>query len=209
MLTVPQSGLVPCQAAPAATQQLLERVGAGYLDLALDMSPCPLSYFSGIVYAEDARSVVEASYICPAFPSCWREIFRCCFASSSLYPKSHGERTYQLKGTEKHESLNAYRLHLKAVPFVLYLRSAVVDIYDWYKHMFTQFLHECMKKMPEIPIYFPQASPLQTKRSHVKPPARATVFFTAQPEGEVISCLQEVCVLLCWQNRALDGFSGK
>lgn len=75
--------------------------------------------------------------------------------------------------------------------------------------MFTQFLHVCMKKMPEIPIYFPQASPLQTKKSHVKPPAWATVFFMAQPEGEVISCLQEVCVLLCWQNRALDGFSGK
>lgn len=41
-----------------------------------------------------------------------------------------GSQTYQLKRTEKHESLNAYRLHLKAVPFVLYSKSAVVDIYN-------------------------------------------------------------------------------
>lgn len=44
---------------------------------------------------------------------------------------------------------------------------------------------------------------------HTEPKAWATVFFTAQPEGEVISCLQEVCVLLCWRNRASDGLSGK
>lgn len=31
-----------------------------------------------------------------------------------------GSQTYQLKGPEKHESFNAYRLHLKAVLFVLY-----------------------------------------------------------------------------------------
>lgn len=207
VLTVQQSGLVPCQAAPAATQQLSERwVGAGYLDLALDMSPCPLSCFFGIAHPEDARRVVEPSCACPALPSCW-------FSDAVLLPQVCIQKIMEKRLTSwkelKNESLNAYRLHLKAVPFVLYSRSAVVDIYNWYKHMFTQFLHVCMKKMPEIPIYFPQASPLQTKKSHVKPPAWATVFFMAQPEGEVISCLQEVCVLLCWQNRALDGFSGK
>lgn len=67
-------------------------VGADYLDLALDMFLCPLSCFSDIVHAEDARSVVEATCACTAPPSCWREIFRCCFASSSLYQRSDGER---------------------------------------------------------------------------------------------------------------------
>lgn len=57
-----------------------------------------------------------------------------------------GSQTYQLKGTEKPESFNAHRLHLKAVPFVLYSKSAVVDIYNGYKHTLTQFLHVCMKK---------------------------------------------------------------
>lgn len=68
------------------------RGGWVQVTLALDMFPCPLSCFSGTVHAEDARSVVEASCASPALPSCWREIFRCCFASSSLYPKNHKER---------------------------------------------------------------------------------------------------------------------
>lgn len=59
-------------------------MGAEYFGLALDISSPPLSYLAGMVHAEDARSVVEASCACPTLPSCWRMIYRCCFASSSV-----------------------------------------------------------------------------------------------------------------------------
>lgn len=59
-------------------------VGAEYFGPALDLFPPPLSYFPGMVHAEDARSVAEASCACPALPSCWRVIYRCSFASSSV-----------------------------------------------------------------------------------------------------------------------------
>lgn len=88
---------------------------AEYFGPASDLFPPPLSYFSGMVHAEDARSVVEASCACPTLPSCWWMIYRCSFASSSVCikeilekGKEHeeisvtflpiGSQTYQLKG---------------------------------------------------------------------------------------------------------------
>lgn len=47
---------------------------------------------------------------------------------------------------EKLESLNAYIPHSKAARFVLYSKSAVVDIYNQHKHALTQFLHVRMEK---------------------------------------------------------------
>lgn len=101
---------------PAPPEVFLEgRVGAECFGPALDMFPPPLSYFSGMVHAEDARSVVEASCACPALPSCWWMIYRCSFSSSSVHikeilekGKEHeeisvtflptGSQTYLLKG---------------------------------------------------------------------------------------------------------------
>lgn len=121
-LTVPQPGLVLCRAAPAATWH--PSTSTGFLEgwvraecfgLALDRFPPPLSYFSGMVHAEDSRSVVEASCACPALPSCWWMIYRCTFSSSSVHIKEIlekgkeyeeisvtflpiGFQSYQLKG---------------------------------------------------------------------------------------------------------------
>lgn len=99
---------VRTSALPGSPSFLERFVSASYLDLTLDMIPCPLSCFSGIAHAEDARSVVEASCACPALPSCWREIFRCCFASSSLYPTWRKENN--VKGLMLHLYLLSPRL---------------------------------------------------------------------------------------------------
>lgn len=89
-----------------------------------------------------------------------------------------GSQNYQLKGTEKHESFNTYRLHLKAVLFVLYSKPAVVDIYNWYKYTLT---HACVhEEVPEIPIYFPKAGPLQPEKSHVIHPGHCVLHSSAR-----------------------------